>query len=333
MGLLTGPICAQEVHELGPDDQWRLEKPAPTSGPEAQLAQARRLLAEHHPEAAYNLALRWIRRNGTHPDLADAYLVKADALVAMGDEYDSLYDYEFIARRYPDSNAFKVALEREYELAVRFANGLKRKWMGFRVASATDEAEEILIRIQERMPGSQLAEQSGLALADLYYRQRRMHLAAEAYAIFIEKYPRSPAQHLAQRRLIYANVAAFKGPHFDIVGLLEAKAQLQRLAHLRPAEAEQIGAGALVARIEESEATKLLATAQWYERTGDPVSAEFTVRALVRRFPRSGATARALTWVDAVLPQLPELVRARTPDYALLRERLLGTTASAQVTP
>ena len=284
---LQGPIHAQEIHELGPDDRWQVQTAGATSGPEAQLAIARRFLAENRPERAYNIVLRWIRRHPGSPELPMAHLIKGDALVAMTDYYESLYDYEYIARAFPGSNEFKIALEREFDIARMFATGTNRKWLGLRIAPAIDEAEEILIRIQERMPGSQLAEQAGLALGDLYFRQRRMDMAADAYAIFIERYPRSPSLNLANYRLIIANIAAFKGPRFDIVGLLEAKAQLHRLQTLRPAEAEQIGAGALVARIEESEATKLLTTARWYQRIGDPIAAEVTVRALVRRFPRS----------------------------------------------
>lgn len=331
--LLHTPAVAQDIYELGPDDEWTLaSSPDPTSI-DAQLATARTLLAEGRAQRAYNLSVRWIKRYPTAPELAGAYLVKADALVMMGDLYKSLYDYEFIARRYPGSPEFAMALEREYAIAVRFATGTRRKWMGMRIASAVDEAEEILIRIQERMPGSQLAEQAGLSLADLYFRQRRMHLAAEAYSIFIEKYPRSPHRELATRRLIYANIAAFKGPKFDIVGLLEAKAELQHLQVRRPVEAEQIGASALITRIEESEAVKLLDTAKWYERVGDPVAAEVTLRALVRRFPRTTATAKGLAWAPSLVAQLPRLVRERAPDYTLLRQTLTRTGPVAEVTP
>ena len=331
--ILHAPAAAQDIYELGPDDEWSLaSSPNPTSIA-AQLATARKLLAQGRPERAYNLSVRWIKRYPTAPELAGAYLVKADALVTMGDLYESLYDYEYIARRYPGSPEFAMALEREYDIAIRFATGTRRKWLGMRIASAVDEAEEILIRIQERMPGSQLAEQAGLSLADLYFRQRRMGLAAEAYSIFIEKYPRSPHRELARRRLIYANIAAFKGPKFDIVGLLEAKAELQHLQVRRAVEAEQIGASALITRIEESEAVKLLDTARWYERVGDPVAAEVTLRALVRRFPRTTATAQGLAWAPSLLAQLPQLVRERTPDYALLRQTLTRTGPVAEVTP
>jgi outer membrane protein assembly factor BamD (BamD/ComL family) len=322
-GHITAAV-AQDVYELGPDDAWTLTHRPDSNAITAQLASARTVLAQGRAERAYSLAVRWIKRYPGAPELSLAYLIKGDALVAMGDYYESLYDYEYVARRYPGSPEFGLALEREFEIAQKFAGGLRRKWLGMRIASATAEAEEIFIRVQERMPGSQLAERAGMALADMYFSERRMNRAAESYAIFVQKYPRSPSINLARRRLIYANIAAFKGPHFDIVGLLEAKAELKQLQANRPAEAEQVGAGALIARIIESEAAKMLVTARWYNRTNDPIAAEITVRALVRRFPRSAATATALQWIPSVLSQLPPLIRARTPNYELLRSTLLG---------
>jgi outer membrane protein assembly factor BamD (BamD/ComL family) len=155
-----------------------------------------------------------------------------------------------------------------------------------------------------------------------------MGLAADAYAIFIDRYPRSTEIPFARRRLIYSNIATFKGPQFDIVGLLEAKAELQQLASRRPAEAERIGAGALIQRIEESESNKMLTTAMWYFNEGDPIAAEYTIRKLVQRFPRSAACIHALNTIKPILAQLPETILAEAPDYQLLRTTLADPSSS-----
>ncbi|MBT5383083.1 MAG: outer membrane protein assembly factor BamD [Phycisphaerae bacterium] len=319
-GLQTA--MAQDVYRLGSDDEWKLESaPAPGTAA-AQLARARTLLAEGRPDRAHNMVNRWMQRH-PHSSLApEAYLIRGESLVGIGDEYEALYDFEFLVRKYPGSEVFSLALEQEYGIAVRYANGLRRKMFGLRIINASDEAEELLIRIQERLPGSGLAEQAGLQLAALYFRDRRMGLAADAYSIFIKRYPRSTEIPFARRRLIYANIATFKGPQFDIIGLLEAKAELQQLAIRRPAEAERIGAGALIQRIEESQSTKMLTTALWYFNEGDPIAAEYTIRKLVQRFPRSAACVRALHAIGPILKELPPIIRDTTPDYAMLRTTL-----------
>ncbi len=317
-------VGAQDIYRLNDtSDEWKLEQTPAADSAGARLARARVLLADDRPSRALNMVNRWMARNPTSELMPEAYMIKGDALVALGDEYESLYEYEYLVRKFPSSEVFPLALQREYEVAVKYAHGLYRKAFGLRIIDASDEAEELFIRIQERLPGSNLAEKCGLELAGLYFRQRRMGLAASAYAIFVERYPRSTEVPFARRRLIYANIASFKGPEFDIVGLLEAKVELQQLAAQRPAEAERIGAEALIQRINESEANKLLTTATWYLGHGDPIACEFTIRSLIRRFPTSTASLTALRQIPPILAQLPEAVLARTPDYALLRSTLL----------
>ena len=331
-GLTTDRGWAQEVYRLGEEDQWVHEAaPAPDS-PAAQLSQVRVLLAQGRHDRALNMANRWLKRHPTSPLLPEAYLARADALIGVGDEYESLYDLEFVVRKYPGSPVFTIALEREFDVAVKYAHGLRRKFLGLRLIDATDEAEEILIRIQERLPGSGLAERAGLELADLYFRDRRMGLAADAYAIFIENFPRSTELGFARRRLIYANIATYKGPEFNIVGLLEAKAELEQLAIRRPAEAERIGAAALIHRVEECESQKLLVTAEWYINEADPIAAEYTIRKLIQTFPRSAASRAALRRIPSLLKQLPETVLETTPDYELLRATLLKREPLAEAT-
>ena len=321
------PAAGQQSYQLDDSDTWELESAPKPNTPEGRLASARRFLAQGRPDRTLNLVQRWIDRNPRSPLLAEAMVLKGDALVALNDEYEALYEYEYVVRRFPSSPSFTTASAREYEIAVQYAHGMRRKLWGLRIVDASEEAEEIFIRIQERLPGSQLAEQAGLQLADLYFRQRRMGLASDMYALFIKKYPRSSSLDLARRRLIYANLATFKGPEFDAVGLLEAKAELRQLIASHPAEAERIGARALITRITESEAQKLLVTALWYERYGDPIAAEFTIRNLVERHPESGACVRALEFIPTVLAQLPEHVLQGAPDYDILRHAILGVDA------
>jgi outer membrane protein assembly factor BamD (BamD/ComL family) len=327
--LGSGEALGQDVYRLGDDDEWTL-KAAPAPGtPAAQLARARTLLAEGRSDRALNMVNRWMQRHPHSPLAPEAYLIRGESLVGVGDEYEALYDFEFLVRKYPDSEVFSLALEQEFRIAVRYAEGMRRKMFGLRIIDATDEAEELLIRIQERLPGSGLAEQAGLQLAALYFRDRRMGLAADAYAIFIDRYPRSTEVPFARRRLIYSNIATFKGPQFDIVGLLEAKAELEQLALRRPAEAERIGGGALIQRIEESESVKMLTTAMWYFNEGDPIAAEYTIRKLVQRFPQSAACIRALREIGPILRQLPEATLDSTPDYAMLRSSLAESSPAA----
>lgn len=333
LGGTVGPAWAQQDFKLDDRDQWKPAEEADPASPAGVLNQARIALARNEGKRALALMDAWLERYPLNPLRPDALLVRADAKLSMGDEYEALFDYEEIARRYPFSNAFVPALERELDIARAYAAGLKRKFFGtIRIVPSEDDAQELFIRIQERLPGSALAERAGMDLADFYFRKRDMPLAAEAYDLFVLNYPRSRQVDKARLRTIYAYYSGYNGPEFDAKGLLEASAKLRELQAVQPQLAKQVGAEALLVRVYESMAQKMLSDANWYWSVHDAISTEQVIRRLVRKYPRSAATLQALRQIDAVLAALPETVRAKTPDYAGIRKQLLDQ-AAREATP
>jgi outer membrane protein assembly factor BamD (BamD/ComL family) len=334
LAAATGaPAFAQQEFKLDDRDQWREQDAPPPGSPASVIRMAKLALAKNEPKRAKALMDAWLERFPADPLRPEALLVRGDARNALGEEYEALFDFEDIARRHPSSAAFVPALEREYDIAMRYAAGLKRKFWGtFRIVNTDDDAQEILIRIQERLPGSALAEKAGMSLADFYYDRRDMELAADAYDLFVQNYPRSSLVDKARLRLIAAYCSGYKGPEFDARGLAEASIKLRELQATEPLLAKQIGAEAILLRVYESEADKRLTTANWYWTTGDPISAEREIRAMVKKYPRSVATLQALRVIDDVLAKLPESVRRTAPDYAAIRRELMRNSPSAQTT-
>ncbi len=321
---LDGIARGQQEFTLGPDDAWERESPAPGT-PEAQVFQARKALALGEPERARALATAFLDRFKSPVGRAEMLLVRGDALVEMGDEYKALFDYEAITRQHPGSTVFVQALEREYDIAVAYANGLRRKFYGtIRIIDTAEDAQELLIRIQERLPGSRLAEDAGMTLADFYFRRSEMRLAADAYDLFLQNYPRSERVPKARERLIQSYLASYRGPRHDDAGLRDARRRLVAMQQIRPAAAQRLGAEALLVRIDESEAKKLLVTAQWYLSIDDPISAEIYVRRVVEKYPGTVAALDALRIAPGILARMPEQLAATAPDYRLLAEALLG---------
>jgi outer membrane protein assembly factor BamD (BamD/ComL family) len=169
-----------------------------------------------------------------------------------------------------------------------------------------------------------------MTLGDFYFSRRQMSLAAEMYEIFVENYPRSVHVGKARKRLIFAHLASFKGPEFDAGGLDEARTRLQELRAVDPVAAQQIGAEALITRIEESNARKLYVTARWYQKTKDYIAAELTLRRLLQKHPRSVAAADGVRLVREILPHLPERILAEAPDYDALAAAILGPSPDAK---
>lgn len=287
----------QTEYRMAEGGRWEAGRSAEPGTEEETIARARRLLAEDRPGEARALLDAWIEehRVGQSPWLPTAYRLRGDAKLAMDEEYRALVDYETVIKEFPESPEFVTALEREFEIARRYLNGLRKRFLGMRIEDATPIGEDLMLRIAERLPSSQLAEEAVLELADWYYRTRDLRAAAETYDVFLELFPRSERRMHAYQRRILANVARFKGPEYDASGLREAGIRIREFRERYPAEAVRSGLGdALAARLEESAAAQMLSTARWYLRRRDRASARLVLERLTASHPGTVSADKAL---------------------------------------
>lgn len=280
--------------------QWQAEsRPAPDS-PEGQLFHIRRLIAQNQPRQARALATQWIKAHPDSPLLAEAYLLRGDSKVVGHDLYKALFDYEHLVSQFPASEHFFTALEREFEIAQRFAAGVNRKLWGLPIIPAGGEAEEIFIRIQERAPGSDVGERASLALADYYFAHKKMVSAADAYRLFLTNYAGSPHRQYALLRLIHSCLGRFQGPRYDPTGLIDAVQYIRRYERLYPESAQQMDTQAMLKNIDQALASKLLYHGRWYEYRGEIPSASYLYRRLVQLYPSTPPAQQAMERMRAL---------------------------------
>ncbi len=310
--LILGPAAQAQEYRLE-DGQWIQQTQPDPNTPEGEIHAIRALLAAGQAKKAIKQADAFIENRPNHPLLPEAYLLRGDAKAGRKDYYQALYDYEYVIRVFSGTDHYLTAVEREYEIARLFAAGMKRKLWGIRMVPADDEAEEIFIRIQERLPGSALGEKASMDLADFYFDRADMKMAAEAYDLFLLNYPRSAMRERALLRLIESSLATFKGPRFDSTGLLEAAERIRDFQAEFPAAANRIGAAALLVRVEESLALKALLDAQWFEQRGRHVGAAYSYRRIVTDHPDTDAARQALERLAAMNPMIVNEITQPAP--------------------
>lgn len=328
---LSAPAAAgQQRYELDADGEaWRAIDPPDPDSPEGRLQAIRKLLAEQKGSAAEKAATRWLDDHRGHPMAVEAYLLRGDARVAQRRFYKALFDYEYLIRRYPASEQFHTALRREYEIARMYVNGKNRRLLGLPILPADGEGAEILIRIQERAPGSAIGEKAHLLLGDYYFNDGQMTNAAEAYSLFLENYPNSPNREFAVLRTVQASLARYKGPRYDQRGLIEAQQRLRLYQSEYPASAEQIGADALVVRIRESLAQRDMITADWYAQRGEEVSAALLYRRVIADYADTGAAQDAVDKLEAMGRPVARAERDGRGEADASRERDADETEAA----
>ncbi len=294
----AGAHAQAERASLDPSAGWVTTPKASDDPARVRLDEARSLIARGEPRKARSILNDWLDEdeNAQSQYRAEALRLRGDAKYALGSEYRALFDYEQVIREYPASSEFVTAIEREVEIGKKYLSGLRKKWLGMRIEAQPGTGEEILIRAQERMPGSLVAEDAAIFLADYYFDKRRLEMASDMYDIFLRNFPSSPHRMHAMQRRVYSNIAQFKGPKYDGSLLLESKLLIQRFARDYPAQAEQAGlTSALVVRLEESAAAQQLESAKWYIRVGDGPGARFVLNRLVRDHTGTVAATEGLS--------------------------------------
>lgn len=294
--LASSAFAQSSEFKLDESRQWTgTQSPEPGSDA-ALVADARKRLAEDNPAAAQALLDPWIeanRRKGS-PYLGDALLTRGDALLAQDREFLALYDYEEICKSHRESDVFTTAVERELDIAIRYAHGLRLRVFGVRWGDPEDILVELFLRISERLPRSQAAERAMIELADYYYREREMAQAKDVYVAYLESFPTGPNAVHARERRINCDIGRFKGPRYNAAALIDARVQIEQFERRYPAEAEAKGLNSgLASRLDESMAAQLLDTAKWYAKVDDEPSARLTLRRLLRDHPLTLSAQRA----------------------------------------
>jgi outer membrane assembly lipoprotein YfiO len=318
LGLCTSASAAPQSWELkggrwvqiGTDDATY--RPATTEVvADATLDQAEDLLARRDLETARKLLLAWFK---SHPQKEAANRDRGVYLLAqvyfdLGDRVRSFYHCDELMDSYPDSGLFYKALELQYRIADAYLKGFKNKFLGLPVLAMEDEAIEMLFRIQQRSPGSPIAERALLRTADYYYATSEFDLASDAYGAYVESYPRSPLVPKVRLRQAFSSLAQFRGLRFDATPLIDARAQLMDVISAYPNLAEEENLKAVVGRIDSSFAQKVYTTARFYQRTNAYKAAAYQYRFLIKTYPdtpEADSAAKQLALLPPEALQTPE---------------------------
>jgi len=300
---------APETWELR-DGRWQRAADASTTAQQVAndplLDAAERLIAQKSYRSAAGDLKQWFKTNRASSQYDRALYLMAEALQGYGDGVKSFYYCDQLIEEYPDSQYFARALEKQYTIADRYLNGYKRRFLGVPLLDAGDEAVEMLFRIQQRSPGSTLAERSLLRTADFFFKDKQWDLAGDVYGVYLKSYPRSPNIPQVKLRRAYANLFQFKGSKFDPTPVLDARQQFAELQQESPDLAQSEDVATLIERIDRSLAGKLEYTAEFFQRTHQPKAASYTWRDLAQRYPNSPQADKARARIER-LPQ-PEIM-------------------------
>lgn len=284
--------------------EWQ-QMAAPDGTPVAadpRVDEIERLVDQNRGKDAFKSAVEFLKANSGHPQRDRALFLTSRALYQTGDKVKAFYYCDELLDSYPESPYYQPALDFQYRIADEFLVSGQRRFLGIPFGDYTDEANEMLFRVQQRAPGSRLAEKALLRSADYYYGRSDYDLAGDAYAAYARSYPRSPEVSRVRLKQAWAYLAQFRGLKFDATPVVDAKAQLTDLMATAPELAQEENVAALVERIDSSIAQKMLVTADFYKRTKKPTAAAFMCNQVLSQYPNSPEADQARNFLEK-LPQ------------------------------
>ena len=244
---VTAPGDPRKSFQLTPQGWQRIE-PAPATDPpdpatvansDPQLTRVSDLLKRSAFAAASDQALDWLKSNPGSPAYDRGLYLMAEALRGQRQYIRAFYYCDQLLDEHPDSSIYSNALQLQYEIADAYLKGAKDRLIGLRIIGRQDEAVEMLFRIQQRAPGSTVAENALLRTADFYAATGDFDLAADAYHAYADTYPRSPLAARARLKEAEANDLQFNGVNFDTTSQLNARTIYRRVAAETPELAQE----------------------------------------------------------------------------------------------
>jgi outer membrane assembly lipoprotein YfiO len=317
MGRSRWAVVAVAVVFLSPVARSQILTPGPKRAAQQMVSnpvldRAEALLAGRRWQTAHDLIVPWLKSRPKAPDRDRGIFLLAEVYFQSGDRVRSFYHLDELLDNYPESRLFYPAMELQYEIADSYLKGFKNELFGLRILGAEDEAIEMLFRIQERSPGSPLAEKALRRTADYYFATSQFDLAANAYGAFVRSYPRSPDIPQVKLRQAFASLAQFRGPNFDATPLIDARAQFKDVQIRYPDLAAEANVGQWIDKIDADLARKAYQAGDYYRRTDHPRGAVYYYRYVIQTYPNTKEAALA----RRDLARMPAWAIRQTPQPA-----------------
>ena len=189
--------------------------------------------------------------------------------------------------RYPNGPLLARALNRESDIAELFLQGKKRIVFKVFRLSAQSDGLEILARIAEHAPGTELAQRSLLRIADYHFARKDYAEAVESYDHFLMLHGKSDKAYHAMLQAAQAAYLSFRGVRYDATPLLEAEQRFRIFAQRFPLQARRAGVKAILKQIGAFRAEKMYVDAKFYERVGRRKSSVYYYKQLIGKYPNS----------------------------------------------
>jgi len=304
---LAGPLCAQEMEWV--NGKWVVAAPPVRGTPAGELALIRQYADRHQSSAVISTAERFLKDYPGQAGSEEVMLLAGEAEIQRGHYWQAYGWFEKQLDAYGAGEFSQRALQREFDVAEAFLAGKKRIVWGFIYLPAKDEGLDILIKIVDRAPGSNLAEKAMMRVADYHFAQREYADAAEAYDRYQQLFKTSPRMPYVMHRAALATLGTFLSTDNDEVPLIDAEQRFLIFKSRYPKEAQAAEVDNILTLIHNLRGEKLCEIGVYYQKVKRPQAAAFYFNLVTEDFGDTqwgGLAKTQLQMLGDVKPVAPQ---------------------------
>jgi outer membrane protein assembly factor BamD (BamD/ComL family) len=221
------------------------------------------------------------------PDL-DAF-IKAELLYAKRKFNKAVREYDNFLDKYPESELYQVALDRQFSIAQAYLAGQKRTVLKIFRIRGYAEGEKIMDKISDRAGIAPLAQRANIAVAQSNEEREKYEDAYLRWSQVLSKWPTGQTGKNALLAMARCKYLAYNGPRYDVSDLVSARTYYQNFQSRYPEDAKELGIDARIKNIDELLAEKQFKIAQFYQKTGNTDSADFYYKTILEQWPNTSA--------------------------------------------
>lgn len=280
-------------------NRWVNPKYAPKPNPREQFTFAKDYFNRRDYIRAMREFARLIDYFPRAEQAAESQYYIALCLEKMIRPYEAYQAYQKVIDKYPYSQRVEEIIKRQYNIAVRFMEGERRKILGVSFP-AQDLAIEIFRKIIENSPYGEYAPIAQYKIGLVLKALRRADEAKEEFEKVISNYPNSEWSEAAKFQIALCAAKIAPGPEYSQEISKEAQDKFQEFLKTHPDAQLSKEAEAKINELREKEAESNFKIGQFYERIKKPQSAKIYYQYIVNNFSDSKWSPQALARLQAI---------------------------------
>jgi len=295
-------VFNSETWRLGQDQDWQALSAEGEDKYLLAVAEIKQLVSIGQTEAV-QLALEQLKKDFPEiagPDL-DAF-IEAEMLFCEGRFSSAVRSYDKFLVEFPESPLFEAALDRQFGIATAFLAGQKRRVLKVFIITGYGQGRRIMERITDRVGlDSPIGVRAAIAIAESFEKRGKFEDAYLKWQEISSQWTTGQIGRDALLAMARCKHAAYKGPRYDTSSLISAKSYYENFKLRYLDDAEELEIDGKLKLIEEQEARKQLTIGEYYQKTGNKLSANLYYQMVIDDWPGSSAAKAAKEMLNANL--------------------------------